>query len=158
MSKCTDLPAERSQQASLPVNVDKFVDALVPALIKKMQQDGSETSLSISSSSSSSFSGPLPPSAEFERYNQVIPGAGDRILKMAEKEQQLREAGQKGAIRNDAKRISGAVILGLTLIAVSGLATWLGNPIIALPLGLAGILTAFTRQVLNLLRLPHKED
>lgn len=31
-----------------------------------------------------SFSGPLPPSDDFARYEQVTPGAGDRILKMAE--------------------------------------------------------------------------
>ena len=33
------------------------------------------------------YSGPLPPSKEFENYNRVLPGAAERILVMAEKQQ-----------------------------------------------------------------------
>lgn len=32
-------------------------------------------------------SGPLPDAEELERYNQVVPGAAERIIRMAEKEQ-----------------------------------------------------------------------
>jgi uncharacterized membrane protein len=34
-----------------------------------------------------SMSGPLPSGTEFDKYEQVLPGAADRILTMAEKEQ-----------------------------------------------------------------------
>lgn len=37
-----------------------------------------------------SVSGPLPHSTEFASYNQTLPGAADRIVKMAEKEQDSR--------------------------------------------------------------------
>ena len=33
------------------------------------------------------YSGPLPPSKEFENYNRVLPSAAERILVMAEKQQ-----------------------------------------------------------------------
>lgn len=33
------------------------------------------------------YSGPIPPAAEFERYNNTLPGAADRILRMSEKQQ-----------------------------------------------------------------------
>jgi len=36
------------------------------------------------------YVGPLPPAAEFERYEDALPGAADRILAMAEREQQAR--------------------------------------------------------------------
>ena len=36
------------------------------------------------------FQGPLPPAAEFARYDEVTPGAGERILSMAEAEQRHR--------------------------------------------------------------------
>src|SRR5712691_11175858 len=36
------------------------------------------------------WSGPLPPPAVLEKFNQVVPGSAARILKMAEKEQQHR--------------------------------------------------------------------
>ena len=39
-----------------------------------------------------SYEGPLPPSAEFGRYNEILPGAAERILAMAEREQEARLA------------------------------------------------------------------
>ena len=38
----------------------------------------------------SHYSGPLPQSEELARYNEIIPNAAERILKMAENEQQHR--------------------------------------------------------------------
>ncbi len=38
------------------------------------------------------MSGPLPPASEFGKYEQILPGAAERILAMAEKEQQHRHA------------------------------------------------------------------
>jgi hypothetical protein len=35
----------------------------------------------------SDWSGPLPPPAELEKIDQIIPGGADRLLRMAEKEQ-----------------------------------------------------------------------
>lgn len=37
-----------------------------------------------------SFSGPMPPPALFREYDQILPGAAERIMAMAEKEQQHR--------------------------------------------------------------------
>lgn len=36
---------------------------------------------------SMTYEGPLPPASEFDRYEQVCPGAADRILSMAEREE-----------------------------------------------------------------------
>ncbi len=38
-----------------------------------------------------SYSGPLPPASEFAKYNETLPGAAERILAMAEKEQDFRQ-------------------------------------------------------------------
>ena len=65
----------------------------------------------------------------------------------SEKEQQIRADGQEGMLANDRRRINGATGIGLALIGVAGLATWLGQPIIALPLGLVGTVTALVRHV-----------
>ncbi len=161
MSENNDPPAEppverekSPPETQFPVQAGEMADALASALVRKMREEGGETSLSIIRM----FSGPLPPPADFERYNHVAPDAADRILKMAEKEQQIRESGQKGAIDNDAKRINGAVLMGVSLIVVAGLATWLENASIALPLGLVGMITVFTRQLLSAFRRPPKED
>ena len=93
------------------------------------------------------FSGPLPTPDDFEHYNKVLPGVAHRIVAMAEKEQQIRADGQAGMLANDRRRINGAAAIGLALIGVAGLATWLGQPAIALPLGLIGTLTALARHI-----------
>ena len=38
------------------------------------------------------WSGPLPPPDHLERFERIVPGAGDRILKMAEDEQRHRHS------------------------------------------------------------------
>jgi uncharacterized membrane protein len=38
-----------------------------------------------------SFSGPLPPPEVLQNYNQITPGAADRIISMAEKQSQHRQ-------------------------------------------------------------------
>ncbi len=39
--------------------------------------------------------------------------------------------------------------MGIALIGVAGLATWFNHPIIALPLGLVGMVTVLIRQLLE---------
>ena len=95
------------------------------------------------------FSGPLPSPDAFERYNQVVPDAGNRILAMAEREQEIRQEAQRGAIANDRRKIDAATILGLGMLVVAGLATWFGQIWIALPIGLAGVITTLARLVLG---------
>lgn len=45
-----------------------------------------------------SYSGPLPQASEFEYYNRVLPGAADRILKMAEEQAKHRQLMEKKVI------------------------------------------------------------
>ena len=54
-----------------------------------------------------SMSGPLPPSGEFARYEQTLPGSADRILSMAELEQKERLAENKERLRLDKKLVVG---------------------------------------------------
>ena len=103
--------------------------------------------LAVSTRIEKSFSGPLPAPEDFEHYNKVLPDAAHRIMAMAENEQQIRADGQAGMLANDRRRINGATGIGLALIGVAGLATWLGQPVIALPLGLIGTLTALVRHI-----------
>lgn len=61
-------------------------------VLKELPEDKQKIMLSamISVEQSSSFAGPLPPPSLFKGYEQVLPGAADRILSMAEKEQASR--------------------------------------------------------------------
>lgn len=95
----------------------------------------------VQSTSVASFSGPLPPPQHLAEYEEIVPGAGKRILRMAEREQDIRANSLDGLNRNERRRVYGAVALGLGVLAISAYATFLGEPIIAVPLGLAGVIS-----------------
>ena len=93
--------------------------------------------------------GPLPPSEDFARYNEIVPGGGDRILSMAEKEQQMRADAQEGILSNERIKIKGAIFLGFSLIGAAIFAIWMGNTLVAISLGSIGVVTAVIRVILG---------
>jgi len=97
------------------------------------------------------FSGPLPPPRDFAEYNKILPGAADRIVGMAEKEQQVRADNQKTILANDTRRIKGAtalaIFLGGALFTVAGIVAWKGDPLIAAPVAVAGVLVSILREL-----------
>lgn len=93
------------------------------------------------------FSGPLPPPEQFKAYQDVLPDAPDRILRLAENEQEIRREGMRGAFSIDRRRINGSVIISLGVLVLSGLAIFANLPWVAVPLGLAGLLSAVLRLI-----------
>lgn len=78
--------------------VGEDLRAVFGAMLASVPQDISEQRPAISrepvlpaaSIISAHWSGPLPPPADLERIDQIIPGGADRLLRMAEKEQTYR--------------------------------------------------------------------
>jgi uncharacterized membrane protein len=79
--------------------------------------------------------GPIPPPALFRQFEEILPGSADRILRMAEKEQDHRIDWEQSALRIDARNSFLGLRLGFgaLLILVGGSlgAAWLGYPIVA---------------------------
>ena len=73
------------------------------------------------------FIGPLPPPRDLREYEQVVEGAAERILQMAEREQR---AGHELAIdgaRNAALATRRGQVVGLvSVVSAPGAAVWLG--------------------------------
>ena len=61
------------------------------------------------------YSGPLPAASEIAAYENAVPDAGNRILKMAERAQEL-DATKIGMVR---RRINAATIISLAMIGLS---------------------------------------
>lgn len=80
-----------------------------------------------------SYSGPLPPPAALERYEQVCPGAADRILKQWETQSQHRQALESAVVQSNVANSRRGQILGFLLaIGSLGIAAWLissGQPV-----------------------------
>lgn len=78
------------------------------------------------------WTGPLPPPAALERFNDIIPGGADRILAMAEKEQGHRIEYESTGLRATTEEAKRGQYLGSVLSAVALLGAvfvvYLGGP------------------------------
>ncbi len=70
---------------------------------------------------SQSFSGPLPPPDILRQFDEVVPGAAERIIKMAEEQSAHRRELEKKVISSDIARSKWGQFLGF-VIAIAGLA------------------------------------
>lgn len=111
-----------------------------------------------------SYSGPLPAPQAFAEYEVTLPGAAREILDMAKNEQKIRERlatreldsrdreldirekaldirsnATTTMLRVDSKRVNLSFIATLIILAIAGFAAWQGNALIAVPLGIAGV-------------------
>lgn len=70
------------------------------------------------------FAGPLPHPELLKKYEQILPGSADRIIKLAESQlthrQELENQVIKSNIENERKGISFAFILALVLMLIGG--------------------------------------
>ena len=98
-------------------------------------------------STAMSYQGPLPHPKDLEQYEQTLPGAAERILSMAEKEQSIREKQASNFYKYKRLQVNWAGIVALGLIVVSGIAAWLGNESIAIPLGVVGLASLIVRLI-----------
>jgi len=105
---------------------------------------------------SAHFEGPLPPANELKRYDEVVPGLGERIVVMAEKEQDHRHsldrvviedqaASNRNIIQNrkDIMLRGQAIAGGLSLIFLLAglLVIFLKDPIVGGAIAVTGALT-----------------
>ena len=66
------------------------------------------------------FSGPLPPPEALKKFDEVVPGAAERIIKMAEEQSAHRKELEKKVIDSDIARSKWGQVLGFC-IAIAGL-------------------------------------
>lgn len=89
------------------------------------------------------YSGPLPKPDALQEYDRIVPGAAERILRMAEKQAEHRQYLEKTVIVGDTKRANWGLAAGF-IVAMSGLgaAVWLvatGNAVAGTIIGSADI-------------------
>jgi len=59
--------------------------------------------------------GPLPSASALQKYNQIVPGAADRIIVMAENQAEHRMGLEKAVIKADISRSRAGLIVGSAL-------------------------------------------
>lgn len=74
-----------------------------------------------------SFHGPLPPPEMMEGYEAILPGAAERIMKMAENQSAHRMNMESVSMHNQIKLKKSGQILGFIMaLIIIGLSVWLG--------------------------------
>lgn len=130
--KKSDLDSSAKSDSNNPPN-DATLEILesVPAELREQ--------VLISLVKSEMHSGPLPAADELQKYETALTGLADRIVVMAETEQTHRHNFDNKAIIAYERRGNYSLTLGLSLIAASVYALYLGFPITAIPLGIFGV-------------------
>lgn len=96
-----------------------------------------------------SYSGPLPPPSMYAQYEEVLEGSADRIMSMAENEQEIRKRDNGRILLNDTLRVSGAITVSIAMILAAVFVTYLGFPFLGGVLGTAGVVSGVVREFLK---------
>ncbi len=133
----------RNKQGKQPV---KRPGTDVPATPPKQQRVRQEEIFpgAIKVERSDFYSGPLPTPQAFSEYDQALPGAAERILSMAEREQTHRHAIESGLLRMESRN-SGLGLLAGFILGLIGLLG--GIYMVSQGADLAGAGVAFTALV-----------
>lgn len=82
--------AKRPEPKSAELDIERFLSGL---------PDEEAEDVRLALLQSVSFRGPLPPPALYEHYEEVLSGSADRILRMAEKEQDHRISWEQSELK-----------------------------------------------------------
>lgn len=89
------------------------------------------------------YSGPLPPPGALEKYEQILPGAAERILKLAEDQSKHRQSLEKKVIDQDVRNsllgIICAFLVSVSFIIASAYTTVNGHPVVGSLIGSGGL-------------------
>lgn len=66
------------------------------------------------------FSGPLPPPEVIEKYDTIVPGSAERIITMAEKEQEHRHKSESGILKAEILLNTFGLLFGF-FVAIAGI-------------------------------------
>lgn len=120
----TQKKTQRSKQNIKPQNNGVEDARQVEELVEVIDRLPEKKKAQLISKVSMQYSGPLPMALEFGKYEEITPGAGDRILGMAERQSQHRQELEKHAV--------------LSQFRLAGKGQWFG-----FVLGLVGLIGGF---------------
>ena len=99
---------------------------------------------------SAALSRPLPPPAAYRAYDEVLPGSAERILRMAEREQDHRIDWERDALGQAPRQHRLATLVALSSLAVAGVLAMNGHAWVAGIIGCSGM----TGTVVSCVRKP----
>lgn len=118
----SEIPSEENAE-SLPESTDVAEHSDEESTSPQIDNENTEIMRKEIKAIISEFSGPLPPPSIIQGYENVIPGAAERILAMAEKQSEHRQLMERTMIQSDSRDsllgIIAALILGAGCLVTS---------------------------------------
>lgn len=96
-------------------NPENPVEVILEAVPENKKEEVKEAIMVIRSET---YSGPIPPPRALAEYEQIQPGAADRILKMAEKQQDHRMSLEKQAVLGQLQQSKRGQLFGFIIVFV----------------------------------------
>lgn len=122
-------------QKQVKHTTEKRTDDIAQQIDGQTEDDRNEILTAAISEELLRYKGPLPSPKHFEAYENVLPGSADRILKMAEAEQQERHNNNRRMIEAQISEFKKGQIIGailvLLLIVVGGVLGFYGHDVLA---------------------------
>ena len=110
---------------------------------RSLSQVGQDSRTIVRQEQTIAYSGPIPHPSDLAKYEQILPGAAERILAMAEKQSEHRQALEskviESGIRKSERGLVFGLVIGVTALLVGGLCALLGKEIAASFIGGGGI-------------------
>jgi len=132
MNKSNDGRKQASAPQSIAMRGSEASDETIPSEVLGSVPDD----IRIGYVQSQSYKGPLPPPVLFQRYEETLPGAAERIMLLTEREQAHRQEWERSVLdaqRSDNRRGQwlgfGIAAMGMTSTVVCAL---LGSPTVAI--------------------------
>ena len=101
-------------------------------VVKEIDELPPEKREAVFSAIRATYSGPLPPAGELQAYEQVAPGAAERIITMAEEEAKHRRKQEEKMIASDCgdSRLGLwlGFIIGMAALGLSGFISYIASP------------------------------
>lgn len=124
----SDSPEESHPEEAISSEACEELTAVIQDLPTEKQNQIKHRVGIIIQQASSSFQGPIPHPDHFAQYDKVLPGAAERILKMAEREQENRHKHEDVTDRLFLRGLYLGTLIIVLLIGLAVLALYLGHP------------------------------
>lgn len=154
---------EKQEQLNPNKALDKKKPADIDDVLASLPEEQREIIIGSMVAMQKSYSGPLPAPEDFAAYEKTLPGATDRILKMAELSLGSRMENEKLIISSKVTQSGRGQILGAVLVSVFGIFSlilgllghdWLAGVIAVCDIGFLAVVFVLNKEPKNSPKLP----
>jgi len=147
MTKSKDDSEQESAPLTAEVQKGKEIEEISPEIVEEVLSAIPENKRQmVVNVFMNLFSNPIPPPEKLEYYERIAPGAANRMITMAEKEQGIRDRTNTGLRENDRLRIFNSTFTSAFLILGALVCASIDQVVIGVVLGSSGVIAMLKQQ------------